>query len=33
MSERINNFKLPVRMRLDSANRTYYTVCLSLIHI
>ena len=27
MSERINNFKLPVRMRLDSANRTYYTVC------
>lgn len=27
MSERINNFMLPVSMRLNSANRTYYAVC------
>ena len=25
--ESINNFNQPVRFRLDSANRTYYTVC------
>lgn len=27
MSESINNFNQPVGFRLDSANRTYYTVC------